>query len=93
MSRYRVSGFVLRNEETVQGKGPPPWGLSQRLLMKSLEVAHDDPGLAVRFANLAVRASILLQEVYDPFSALELMVRTRPGQAPEGAREEDISSS
>jgi hypothetical protein len=71
--------------------------LSQRLLMKSLEVAHEDPGLAVRFANLAVRASILLQEVYDPFSALELMVRTLPRQDPrqdqETAPEDDISSS
>jgi hypothetical protein len=67
--------------------------LSQRLLLKSLEVAHDDPGLAVRFANLAVRASILLQEVYDPFSALELMVRTRPRQDPDPALEDDISSS
>ena len=77
----------------MQGKGPPHWGLSQRLLMKSLEVAHDDPGLAVRFANLAVRASVLLQEVYDPFSALELMVRTRPARDPEGTPEEDTSSS
>lgn len=77
----------------MQGKGPPPWGLSQRLLMKSLEVAHDDPGLAVRLANLAVRSSILLQEVYDPFSALQRMVRTLPGEDPEPVPEDDTSSS
>lgn len=64
----------------MQGKGPPPWGLSQRLLMKSLEVAHEDPGMAVRFANLAVRASVLLQEVYDPFAVLEPLVRLPPAE-------------
>lgn len=76
----------------MQGKGPPPWGLSQRLLMKSLEVAREDPGMAVRFANLAVRASVLLQEVYDPFAALELMVRLPP-LPPIPEREDEASSS
>lgn len=42
-------------------------GLGRSLMRKSLDLAFEDPEMAVRFANLGVRASAILGEQYDPF--------------------------
>lgn len=55
----------------------PPWGLSQHLMAKSLELAFEDPAMAVRLANLAVRASLYLGEAIDPYAAHEVFHRNR----------------
>jgi hypothetical protein len=67
----------MDDEETDRKQSPPPWGLSQQLMAKSLEVAFENPALAVRLANLAVRASIYLGEAIDPFAAQEVFHRNR----------------
>lgn len=51
-----------------KGKAPPAWGLGRRLMGKSLELAFEDPEMAIRFANLSVRASAVLGENFDPFA-------------------------
>lgn len=51
------------------------WGLCQLLLKKSIEAAFEDPALAVRLANLAVRASVQLGEAYDPYWVMDLRAR------------------
>lgn len=51
-----------------KGKSPPAWGLGRRLMRKSLALAFEDPETAVRFANLAVRVSVILGEEFDPFA-------------------------
>ena len=56
---------------------PAPWGLSQQLMAKSLELAFEDPAMAVRLANLAVRASLYLREAIDPYAAQEAFHRAR----------------
>jgi hypothetical protein len=52
-------------------------GLPQQLMAKSLELAFEDPAMAVRFANLAVRASLYLGEAIDPYAAHEAFHRNR----------------
>ncbi|HYG61996.1 MAG TPA: tetratricopeptide repeat protein, partial [Thermoanaerobaculia bacterium] len=47
----------------------------QLLLKKSIDAAFEDPGLAVRLANLAVRASAHLGEAYDPYWVMDLRAR------------------
>lgn len=58
-------------------QAPPPRGLSQGLMAKSLELAFEDPAMAVRLANLAVRASLYLREAIDPHAAHEAFHRAR----------------
>lgn len=66
---------------------PPPWGLPQQLMAKSLEVAFEDPALAVRLVNLAVRASLYLGEPIDPFAAHAALHRSRwPKKEPPGPK-------
>ena len=56
-------------------EGLHSWGLCQLLLKKSIEAAFEDPTLAVRLANLAVRASVHLGEAYDPHWVMDLRAR------------------
>jgi hypothetical protein len=51
-----------------RGKSPPAWGLGRRLMRKSLDLAFEDPEMAVRFARLSVRVSAILGEEFDPFA-------------------------
>jgi hypothetical protein len=46
-------------------------------MAKSLEIAFENPALAVRLANLAVRAAIYLGEAIDPLAAHEAFHRNR----------------
>ncbi|HET9226052.1 MAG TPA: hypothetical protein VFR31_05260 [Thermoanaerobaculia bacterium] len=50
------------------GKPPPGWRLGPDLMDKSLELALEDPAMAVRLANLGVRVSAFLAGGYDPFA-------------------------
>jgi hypothetical protein len=75
LSRYRV---VREGDADMEKKqAHPPWGLSQHLMAKSLELAFEDPATAVRLANLAVRASLYLGEPIDPYAAHEVFHRNR----------------
>ena len=58
-------------------QAPPPRGLSQGLMAKSLELALEDPATAVRLVNLAIRASLYLREAIDPHAAQEVYHRNR----------------
>ena len=49
-------------------KPPSGWDLGRQLLDKSLELAYRDPEMAVRLANLGVRAAALIAKGYDPFA-------------------------
>ena len=72
-------------------QGPASRGLSQGLMAKSLELAFEDPAMAVRLANLAIRASLYLGEAVDPHAAHEAYHRNRwqrdelPGPKPASA--------
>jgi hypothetical protein len=76
-----------------KNQSPPPWGLSQQLMAKSLELAFEDPALAVRLVSLAVRASLYLGEPIDPFAAHAALHRSRWPQErppkPEGPAAEE----
>jgi tetratricopeptide (TPR) repeat protein len=61
---------LIEEEESLHS-----WGLCQLLLKKSIEAAFGDPALAIRLANLAVRASAHLGEVYDPHWVMDLRAR------------------
>jgi hypothetical protein len=75
LSRY---GVARKDDGDMEDKqGPPPRGLSQGLMAKSLELAFEDPAMAVRLANLAVRASLYLREAIDPHAAHEAYHRAR----------------
>lgn len=50
------------------GKPPPDRRLGRDLLDKSLELAREDPAMAVRLANLGMRMSAFLAGGYDPFA-------------------------
>jgi hypothetical protein len=75
LSRYGVSRKDDRDMD--RKETPAPWGLSQQLMAKSLELAFEDPAMAVRLANLAVRASLYLREAIDPYAAQEAFHRAR----------------
>lgn len=60
-----------------KNQSPPFHGLPQQLMAKSLEIAFEDPALAVRLVNLAVRASLYLGETIDPFAAHAAFHRSR----------------
>lgn len=60
-------------------KPPPDWRLGRQLLDKSLEMVREDPGTAVRLANLGVRISAILARGYDPFAELP-----KPKRRPRG---------
>ena len=55
----------------------PAWWLSQQLLTKSVELAFEDPPLAMRLANLAVEASLRFGGSYDPYAAAEAVRKSR----------------
>jgi hypothetical protein len=75
LSRY---GVARKDDSDMEDKqAPAAWGLSQELMAKSLELAFEDPALAVRLANLAVRASLYLREAIDPHAAHEAFHRAR----------------
>ena len=52
-----------------KGKGRPDWPLGEHLLDKGLELAFEDPGMAVRLARLGLQLSAFLEGGYDPFAA------------------------
>jgi tetratricopeptide (TPR) repeat protein len=51
------------------------WGFCQLLLKESLEAAFEDAGRAINFAELAIRVSQTLGEVYDLNWVLDLRAR------------------
>ncbi|HWM94400.1 MAG TPA: hypothetical protein VN493_26830 [Thermoanaerobaculia bacterium] len=64
-----------------KGKPRPVRGLGQGLMDKSLELAFEDPVMAVRFANLSMRVSAFLGDGYDPFAQPPRRKRGRRGKA------------
>lgn len=50
------------------GKRRPGWPLGEHLLNKGMELAFEDPGLAIRLTRLGLRLSAFLEAGYDPFS-------------------------
>jgi tetratricopeptide (TPR) repeat protein len=64
----RIAGLPYE-EQVVQVEGDTDlqnWGFCQFLLKKSLEAGFGDPTAAVNFANLAVKISLRLGDVYHP---------------------------
>lgn len=57
------------------------WPLGEHLLVKGLELAVEDPAMAIRLARLGMRISILLARGYDPFSPLKKPKPGRRGKA------------
>lgn len=68
---YEEQVRLIEEEESLH-----TWGLCQLLLKKSIDAAFEDPGLAIRLANLAVRASAHLGEAYDPYWVMDLRARS-----------------
>ena len=63
-----------------KGKRRPRWPLGEHLLDKGLELAFEDPGMAVRLARLGLQLSALLEGGYDPFAAAANPKRGRRGK-------------
>ena len=65
---------------------PTAWWLGRSLMRKSLDLAFEDPEMAVRLANLGVRASAILGEEHDPFAEPAKPKRGRRRKASKEAR-------
>lgn len=63
-----------------KGKRRPDWPLGEHLLSKGLELAFEDPGMAVRLARLGLQLSAFLQRGYDPFAPVKPPKRGRRGR-------------
>lgn len=61
-------------------KRRPAWPLGEQLLDKGLELAFEDPEMAIRFARLGLRLSAFLEGGYDPFSDAAKPRRGRRGK-------------
>jgi hypothetical protein len=62
------------------GKRRPGWPLGEHLLDKGLELAFEDPGMAVRLARLGLQLSAFLAGGYDPFAEPPKPKRGRRGK-------------
>lgn len=63
-----------------KGKRQPGWPLGERLLDKGLELAFEDPGMAIRLARLGLQLSSFLEGGYDPFAEPPKPKRSRRGK-------------
>ena len=63
-----------------KGKRRPDWPLGEQLLNKGLELAFEDPEMAIRLARLGLRLSAFLEGGYDPFSESAKPRRGRRGK-------------
>ena len=63
-----------------KGKRRPDWPLGEHLLSKGLELAFEDPGMAIRLARLGLQLSALLGKGYDPFAGSSRPKRGRRGK-------------
>jgi hypothetical protein len=58
------------------------WWLSQRLLTKSMEMAFEDPEMAMKLASLAAEASLRFGGEYNPYAAAEVVRLSRKRERP-----------